>query len=445
MRVSFGKILVLGFALFAMFFGAGNLILPPALGTICGNNWFFGFLMYIVIDAGLAVIALLAFVRTRGDFMSEVAQQLTPKAAFLLTFLNTLCLGPLIAIPRTASTTFDIAVRPLLGTEPADWVSWVFGAVYFGLVAFLCIRPGKVVDIIGKILSPLMLVALLVLIVIGIVSPLGGAVPAASMSESVSRGLSAGYQTMDMLGALLLGVVALLSVRESGITEEKQQVRMVARGGLIAAIGLFIVYGGLSYLGATVSGDAAMQTLAETDRPALLIEITYRLVGKYGRLLLGIIVAAACLTTSIGLVSSCAKNFEDITNGKMVYKPTMFAVIAVSYLLSNLGTEMILSIAAPILNIIFPIFIMLVFLSFLSKRIRVQTYAPICGAGLALIVTVLTEIDTRLSIDLYSTHLPLAAYGLGWLIPALAAALIGGLIGARFPRKAKSAEPVARK
>ncbi|MBE7007783.1 MAG: branched-chain amino acid transport system II carrier protein [Ruminococcaceae bacterium] len=434
-KVPFGKILVLGFALFAMFFGAGNLILPPALGTICGSNWFFGFLMYILVDAGLSVIALLAFVRAKGDFMSETARQLTPKTAFALTFLNTLCLGPLIAIPRTASTTFDIALKPLL-EDPAPWVSWVFGAVYFGLVAFLCLRPGKVVDIIGKILSPVMLVALLILIAVGIITPLGPTVPAATLSEALSGGLSAGYQTMDMLGAVLLGVIALLSVKESGITEEREQVKMVASGGVIAAMGLFIVYCGLAYLGATASGDAVMKVLAVKDRPALLIDITHYLIGPYGTFLLGLIVAAACLTTAIGLTSSCSQNFEEITGGKLPYKPTMLTVIFVSYMLSNLGTEMILSIAAPVLDVIFPIYIMLVFLSFLPQRVREETYAPPLGAGFAMIVALLTEIDMHLpSVDVYTMSLPLAEFGLGWLLPAVAAAVVGGVIGRFIPRK----------
>jgi LIVCS family branched-chain amino acid:cation transporter len=433
-KVSFGKLMVLGFALFAMFFGAGNLILPPALGTGCGANWFFGFLMYIMVDAGLSVIALLAFVRAKGDFMAETARQLTPKTAFALTFLNTLCLGPLIAIPRTAATTFDIAVKPLM-EDPAPWVSWVFGAVYFGLVAFLCLKPGKVVDIIGKVLSPVMLVALLILIVIGIFKPLGPIVPAATLSEALSSGLSAGYQTMDMLGAVLLGVIALLSVRESGITDERDQVKMVAMGGFIAALGLFVVYCGLAYLGATVSGDAVLKVLAVKDRPALLIDITHYLVGPYGQMLLGLIVAAACLTTAIGLTSSCSQNFEEITGGKLPYKPTMLIVIFVSYMLSNLGTEMILSIAAPILDVIFPIYIMLVFLSFLPERIRVNTYAAPLGAGFAMIVAVLTEIDMNVpSVDVYALRLPLAQFGLGWLLPAIAASIVGGVIGRYIPR-----------
>ena len=434
-KLSFGKIVTLGFALFAMFFGAGNLILPPALGTVCGENWFAGFLMYILIDAGLSVIALLAFVKAQGGFSSCIAKQLTPKTAFILTFVNTLFLGPLIAIPRTAATTFDIAIKPLIGTT-APWITWLFGAVYFGLVALLCLKPGKVVDIIGKILSPLMFVALLILIIIGILFPMDQIVPQAAMCESISYGLKSGYQTMDMLGAVLLGVIALLSVKESGFTDTKSQMKLVGLGGGIAGLGLFIVYGGLSYLGATASGDPEMVALACSDRPGLLIRMSERLVGPYGSLLLGLIVAAACLTTAIGLVSACSQNLCEITNGKLPYRPTMFAMIGISYLLSNLGTEMILTIAAPVLSVIFPIYIVLVFLSFLPERIRERTYAAPMGTGLALVVTIMTELDQLIPyIILHTDELPLAEYGLGWLLPALGAALIGGLIGTAIPRK----------
>ena len=436
-QTPFGQIVVLGFALFAMFFGAGNLILPPALGAVCGSNWFFGFLMFILVDAGLSVVALLAFVKARGGFAHSIARQLTPKAAFLLSFLNALCIGPLIAIPRTAATTFDISVRPLLGAS-TPWMSWAFGAAYFGVVALLCLRPGKVVDIIGKILSPLMLVLLLVLIGIGVAHPLGGIAAAAPLSDALSGGLRAGYQTMDMLGAVLLGVIALLSVQESGVSDTKRQMRLVGLGGLVASFGLFIVYCGLAYLGATVSGDSAMVALAKADRPSLLIMVTFYLAGSSGRLLLGLIVAAACLTTAVGLTSACSQSFTELTGGRLPYRQTMLAVILVSFVLSNLGTETILGIAAPVLNVIFPIYILLVFFSFLPERIREGTYAPPFGAALALIVTVVTELDLLFpSVDLYAGRLPLSDYGLGWLLPAVAASIVGGVIGAFLPRERK--------
>ena len=436
-QLSFGKIVVLGFALFAMFFGAGNLILPPALGANSGSNWFPGFLMYIAVDAGLSVVALIAYFKLPGGFLQNISQQLSPKVAAVLLFLNTVCLGPLIAIPRTAATTFDIGIRPLLHISPAPWVSWVCGGVYFALVAILCLKPGKVVDIIGKILAPVMFVLLLGLIAVGILHPLGEIVPKASTAEALSGGLRSGYQTMDMLGAVLLASVTLLAVTESGVTTTKGKMTMVGLAGLVASAGLFIVYGGLAYIGATISGNAELLRLAEADRPGLLVAITEQLVGPLGGLLLGLIVAGACLTTAIGLVSACAQTFVDITKGKLPYRPTMLVIIGVSYVLSNLGTEMILHIAAPILNILFPMLIMLVLVSFLPDSIRTKSYAAPFGAGLAFIVTVVTELRAVFPPCALCEKLPLAAYGLGWLLPSVGAALVGALIGAFFPRKRK--------
>ena len=245
-KLSFGKVFVFGFALFAMFFGAGNLIFPPALGIVTGTNWIISFLVYILADAGLAILALLAFFRCQEGFQNSISIQLDKTTSFLLILFNTLCIGPFIAIPRTAATTFDIAVKPLLGASFPGWTSWVAGGIYFGLVLILCLRPGKVVDIIGKVLSPTMFVALLVLIGIGIVRPLGKVAPGSSTMAAVKLGLESGYQTMDMLGALLFAVVTLSSVRQAGITSPKKQFRLVGLAGLVAAFALFVVCGGLT-------------------------------------------------------------------------------------------------------------------------------------------------------------------------------------------------------
>ena len=438
-KLSFGKVFVLGFALFAMFFGAGNLIFPPALGIVSGTNWTISFLVYILADAGLAILALLAFFRCREGFQNSISIQLDKTTSFLLILFNTLCIGPFIAIPRTAATTFDIAVRPLLGTSVPGWASWVAGGVYFALVLLLCLRPGKVVDIIGKALSPTMLVALLLLIALGVVRPLGKVAPGASAMAAVKLGLESGYQTMDMLGALLFAVVTLASVRQTGITSPKKQFQLVALAGLVAGAALFVVYGGLTYLGASISGERGLAANALNDRAGLLVLIVRRLVGPAGTLLLGFIVTAACLTTSIGLSSACAQNIEELTRGKLPYRPVLVGIILFSYVMSNLGTTAILNIAGPILNVIFPVFIMLVILSFLPKRINQETYSAPYGALCAFIVTALTEIGGYIQpVKLLMARLPLASVGLGWLIPSLLAAALGAFVGAFVPRKHRS-------
>lgn len=438
-KLSFGKVFVLGSALFAMFFGAGNLIFPPALGIVTGDNWFIAFLAFILADAGLAILALLAFFRCREGFQNSISIQLDKTTSFLLILFNTLCIGPFIAIPRTAATTFDIAVKPLLGANFPGWCSWVTGGVYFTLVLLLCLHPGRVVDIVGKILSPAMLIALLALIALGIFRPLGPAAPGASSLGAVKLGLESGYQTMDMLGALLFAVVTLTSVRQAGVTSPQKQFRLVALAGLVAGAALFAVYGGLTYLGATLSGERGLAANALNDRAGLLVHIVGRLVGRWGTVLLGFIVTAACLTTSIGLASSCSQNIEALTHGKLPYRPVLVAMILFSYVVSNLGTTAILNIAGPILNVIFPVFIMLVVLSFLPKRINQETYSAPYGALCAFVVTVLTEVGSYIpSLWLLMARLPLASVGLGWLVPSLLAAAVGALVGAFVPRKHRS-------
>ena len=444
-KLSFGKVFVLGFALFAMFFGAGNLIFPPALGIVTGTNWLAGFLAFILADAGLAILALLAFFRCQEGFENSISMQLDKATAFLLILFNTLCVGPFIAIPRTAATTFDIAVRPFLGVSYPGWMSWAVGGAYFALVLLLCLRPGKVVDIIGKLLSPAMFAALLALIVLGFIHPLGKAAPGSSPMGAVKLGLESGYQTMDMLGALLFAVVTLTSVKQAGITSPKKQFRLVALSGLVAAFALFVVYGGLTYIGATISGERGLAANALNDRAGLLVLIVRRLVGPAGTVLLGFIVAAACLTTSIGLASACSQNIETLTHGKLPYRPVLIGMILFSYVVSNLGTTAILNIAGPILNVIFPVFIMLVILSFLPKRINLDTYSAPYGALCAFVVTVLTEVGGYIpSLKLFMSRLPLASVGLGWLLPSLAAAALGAIVGAFVPRKHRSLRKVRK-
>ena len=444
-KLSFGKVFVLGFALFAMFFGAGNLIFPPALGIVTGTNWLVSFLAFILADVGLAILALLAFFRCQDGFQNSISVQLDKTTSFLLILFNTLCIGPFIAIPRTAATTFDIAVKPLLGTNVPNWASWVAGGIYFTIVLILCLRPGKVVDIIGKVLSPAMFVALLVLIALGVLHPLGKVAPGSSTMGAVKLGLESGYQTMDMLGALLFAVVTLTSVKQAGITSPKKQFSMVALAGLVAAFALFVVYGGLTYLGASISGERGLAANALNDRAGLLVLIVRRLVGPAGTLLLGFIVTAACLTTSIGLASSCSQNIEELTHGKLPYRPVLICMIVFSYTMSNLGTTAILNIAGPILNVIFPVFIMLVILSFLPKRINQETYSAPYGALCAFVVTVLTEIGGYIpALKLFMSRWPLASVGLGWLLPSLAAAALGALVGAFVPRKHRSLNKVKK-
>lgn len=406
-------IIIIGFALFSMFFGAGNLIFPPFIGMTSGSNWLISFLGFVLADVGIILLSINAIAKS-GSFQ-DVVGKAGKKFGFSLEVIMMLCLGPILVIPRTAATTFEMSITPITSSIN----SVVFSVLFFGLTFILTVRPTKVMDIIGKFLTPILLLALGLLITKGIFSPIG------ELSNNNSHGLfvngvAQGYQTMDALG--IGGVTALImtSFMSKGYTDKKENISMTLKSAFIAGCGLVIVYGGLAYLGATVS------TMYDTSisQTTLLVNITNILLGKSGIILLGIIVAFACLTTSIGLTSVTAKYFEDVTNKKLKYSHLVAFICIFSSIASNLGVDKIIAIAAPILTIIYPVSILLVAMSTFSKCFTKPAVFKF-SAYTTLLISLLNVLDSLgLSID-FIHKLPLDSIGFNWVIPAI----IGGLIG----------------
>ena len=420
-KTNFMDIAVIGLALFAMFFGAGNLIFPPFLGTNAGHEWFLGFLCFFIADVGLALVAIMSMIKS-GDVS---AQGLTAKLgrvpSNIISTLVVLCIGPFLAIPRTAATTFEMGVVPLF---PAI-NSWMFGAVFFGLVLIFTIRPSGVIDVIGKYLTPILVFCLLALIVIGFVNPIGPISDVAKV-ETVREGILAGYQTMDVLASMVFIIIVISAARDKGYTETNETMSVVIKSSIFAAVALLVIYGGLAFLGATTSAGG----FEAYNQTGLVVAITQSLIGKYGVLVLGIIVFFACLTTAIGLTSSCASFFEGLTHGKVSYKMVVIITVVFSYIVSNFGISTIISIAAPILNLLYPVVLVMIVLNFFSKKIK-NNNVFIFAAVFALVVSacdVLCGFGLPLT---FAQKLPLASFQCGWIVPAI----IGGIIGKFVPSK----------
>lgn len=406
-------IIIIGFALFSMFFGAGNLIFPPFIGMTSGSNWLVSFLGFVLADVGIILLSINAVARA-GSFQ-DVVGKAGKKFGITLEIIMMLCLGPILVIPRTAATTFEMSVSPLSSSVN----SVVFSVLFFGLTFALTIKPTKVMDIIGKFLTPILLLALGLLIIKGIVSPLGE-LNTTNNDNLFVNGLTQGYQTMDALG--IGGVTALImtSFISKGYTNKKENISMTLKSASIAGCGLVLVYGGLAYLGATVS----TMYDASISQTALLVNITNSLLGKSGIILLGIIVAFACLTTSIGLTSVTAKYFEDVSNKKLKYSHLVAFICIFSSIASNLGVDKIISIAAPILTIIYPVSILLVIMSTFSNYFSKAAVFK-CSAYATLFISFLNVLDS-LGLQISFIHkLPLHSLGFNWVIPAI----IGGLVG----------------
>lgn len=412
-------VIVLGFALFAMFFGAGNLIFPPFLGVISGSNWLTGFGGFILADVGLALLAIIAAAKCNGQ-VDKVLSRSGKKLGIILGSAIMICLGPLLAIPRTAATTFEMGISPLFD----GFSSVLFSIIFFIITFILTIKPSKVVDVIGQFLTPALLIALGVLIVKGIISPLGE-MSLNTISENLfAEGVKQGYQTMDALGAVALSTVIISSLSNKGYKNQNQKIKLTLKASIVAAIGLILVYGGLTYLGATVStmyGQDVVQT-------TLIVEITASLLGKPGKVILAIIVMLACLTTAIGLTSATAQFFEKSTNGKLKYELIVTLVCIFSAIVSNFGVNTIIKFSAPILDIIYPATIVLVIMTLFSDKIK-NNNAFKGATYMALLISIITIANNMKLINIeFINKLPFSSLGFNWIVPVLIGAMIGNFI-----------------
>lgn len=411
-------VVIVGFALFAMFFGAGNLIFPPFLGVISGSSWITGFGGFLLADVGLALLAVAAAAKCNGE-ISQILGRAGKNLALILGSAIMICLGPLLAIPRTAATTFEMGVAPIFnGFSPI-----LFSILFFALTFILTIKPSKVVDIIGQYLTPALLVALGVLIVKGIMSPLGDINPQPMINDIFAEGVKQGYQTMDALGAVALSTVIITSLTNKGYTDQNQKVKLTMKAGIVAAIGLFLVYGGLTYLGATVSKIYGQDVV----RTSLIVEITASLLGHPGKIILALIVGLACLTTAIGLVSATAQFFSKLSNGKIKYETIVTVVCIFSAVVSNFGVSTIIQFSGPILDIIYPATVVLVIMTLFSSKIK-NDNAFKGATYMALIVSVLT-VANNLGVSIpMVTKLPFNSLGFNWIVPVLIAGIVGNFI-----------------
>ncbi|SFP35404.1 branched-chain amino acid:cation transporter, LIVCS family [Oscillibacter sp. PC13] len=412
-------IFVIGFALFSMFFGAGNVIFPPYLGLQSGSQWFLGFLCYYLADIGLALVALFAMLRCGSP--DGITRPLGKIPATLLMSAIVLCIGPMLAIPRTAATTYEMSVAPLV----AGFSPLLFSALFFLLILLLCLRESAVVDIVGKFLTPALLAGLLILIVRGVIDPIGP-VPSRTLVENVpANGIEAGYQTMDVLAAVVFGIIILKSAEEKGHTTTRAKSRVVAGAGIVAGTALLVVYLGLTYLGVTTSRFFDLSV----NRTYLVVSIVQNLMGSAGTLLFAVVVALACITTAVALVSSAAAYFSGLSSGRISYKFLVVLICVFSAVVSSIGLDQIVSIASPVLSIVYPPTLVLIVLAFFQRWISNDWVFRLAAFG-ALITSLLTVISTYGTPILLLSRLPLADLGFGWVVPAALCGILGLLIPA---------------
>lgn len=418
-------ILFIGLMLFALFFGAGNLIFPPFLGLQAGHNFWPAMLGFVVTGVGLPVVTVIA-VSLAKDGLKELGNRVHPLFAVVFTVAVYLSIGPFFGIPRGANVAFEMGVKPFFKQEAnLEVLLFIFTIGFFALVLWLSLNPSKLVDRIGSVLTPILLLAIGVLVVgffMKLNAPLGE-VGKKYANAPFTTGFLEGYLTMDTLGALAFGIVVVNAIHQKNVTSRKQIIQATTKIGIVAGVGLAAVYISIGLLGAKMASAGTFE-----NGSSILTTAAESIFGIGGLVLLGVIVFLACLTTCVGLVTACSQYFVELFP-KISYKKYVLAISFVSLFIANLGLNEIISISVPILIIVYPLAIVLVIVSFFDRFFKGSkgVYAG------AIILTALVSFydgfkSFGIEIEAISKllgNLPLYAEGLGWVIPAVIGAILG--------------------
>lgn len=415
MKKNIKDIVIIGFALFAMFFGAGNLIFPPFLGHAFGSQFVLGIIGFICTGVGVPLLAILAVTKGDGTF-ETMASKIGSKFALIFSTLLFIAIGPMLAIPRTAATTYELTITPLLPNLP----SLVWMVIYFSINLIFVLKKSSIIDTIGKYLTPLLLVILTFIIVKGVISPIGEIVSTNATSVFASS-LTEGYQTMDALAGLLFASMISSSIIAKGYSKS-EVFGITIKSSIVAVVGLAFVYGGLMFLGSQTI-NAFTGELTKTN---LLMFISKSILGDFGTIIIGLAMGLACLTTSIGLLSAGSSFFEEISKGKLTYKFNAITICIISILIGQLGVDKIVAFSGPILNVLYPVAITLIATTLLNKYLT-NIKAVRLGIYTSLVFGILSIIP-----NINLNFIPLASAGFAWLVPTVIAIVVGHLI---FPKK----------
>ncbi|WP_102401059.1 branched-chain amino acid transport system II carrier protein [Haloimpatiens massiliensis] len=413
--------LVVGLALFAMFFGAGNLIFPPELGMQSGSKWMLSTVGFFLTGIGMPLLGIMAVSRAGGS-IDKLCSKVSPTFSKILGTIIVLCIGPFLAIPRTGATTFEMGIKQIF----PGLNSIIFSIIYFSITLFFVLKPSEIVDKIGKILTPILLGVLALIIFKGISSPI--AKPGVPFIKSAfSTGFVGGYQTMDAMGSILMAGIVLKSLVDKGYKEPKVQMKLAFKSSLIAALGLAFVYGGLLYLGATAN-TVFPQNITKTQ---LVMNIAASTLGGFGSIALAICVTLACLTTSIALTATTGNYFNELTKGKVSYEKIVIITTVISAILANVGVEKIVRLSMPVLVAVYPITIVLIVMNMFDNLIQNKGayIGAVYGALFVSLFDAMSALGFNTSfIGKFMNIIPLSEQGFAWIVPSIIGAILFSLM-----------------
>ncbi|SDZ86666.1 branched-chain amino acid:cation transporter, LIVCS family [Thalassobacillus cyri] len=436
-KTSFSTYAAIGTMLFGLFFGAGNLIFPIQLGQLAGTSFWPALIGFLVTAIGLPFMGILAIGLSGSQGLHDLASRVHPLFGITFALVLYLTIGPFFAIPRTATVPFVVGFEPFI--QPGQSSLWlaVFSFLFFAIVYYFSLNAAKIMDVVGKYLTPSFLLFLSILIITALVRPMGSFGEPTGDYDTLPfmTGFKEGYNTMDALGALAFGIVVIHAIKNMGITDTKEIAQTTWKSGLFAMGLMMLIYGLITYMGA--SSVSSVGTLENGGLTFAAVSQHY--FGAFGSILLAIIIVLACLKTSIGLIIACSEFFHTIYP-KISYKSFVLILSLMSFMVANFGLTKIIQYAIPVLMFLYPLAIVLILLGLSSSLFK---HKRSVYAGAMILTFFVSTIDGYNALvgmfpnaansviesvsNFYFSYLPLYDIGLGWILPAIVGAVIGYL------------------
>jgi LIVCS family branched-chain amino acid:cation transporter len=413
------KLFLISFAFFSLFFGAGNLILPPQLGFKAGASWWLVTLGFCISAVVIPILGIVAHAKLQGT-MFDFAKKVSPGFSLLYCYF-VYVISISLPSPRTASVTHEIGIAPFFKTS-----SLFTSTFYFILVLLFVLNRSKILDLIGKFLTPAIILILLAIIGVAVFTQDFSFGPS-EFSSALSHGVLEGYQTFDAIGAVVVGGVIIISINlKNERASYVQKKKLIARSGALAGLGLAIVYAGLILTGALM-GDFFEKEISRTD---LLSAISSKTLGSAAHLFLSVLISLACFTTAVGIVTGTADFIKGrFNNSNKAYTITAVLGCLLGVLVGQFDVHYIIAVAVPALMFIYPITIVLILLNVVPEK-----YASQQVFRWVIAVTLLFSIPDFLgslgwgtSIEGIKNFIPLSKFNMGWVLPATLAFIMANI------------------
>ncbi|WP_017208750.1 branched-chain amino acid transport system II carrier protein [Clostridium beijerinckii] len=449
-KLSFQQNLLIGSLLFGLFFGAGNLIFPVQMGQQAGDHAFTATIGFLITGVGLPILGIIASALSKSESLFDMARPISSRYASIFTCLLYLTIGPLFAIPRTATVAFEVGIHPFISDGYLKLGLIIFSLIFFAFTIYFSLKPGQILDWVGKYLTPIFLVLLSILLIATFVNPMGQAsqFPAQGnyATHPLFTGLLDGYNTMDALASVAFAIIIISNIQKLGVKNPQSIAIETCKSGLVSVIGMTIIYGSLAYMGATSLGSVNRAD----NGGSILSMVSNHYFGFTGQILLAFIVGIACIKTAIGLITSCSEMFSEMFPNSVSYKKYAVLFTVFSFIIANFGLSNIIQLSIPVLMFLYPLVITLILLSLLAPFINKQSDVYRWTTGFTVIAAFFDlckslpqplqeNLIVKQLVNFAHSYLPGFDYGFGWIIPALYGFFIGLIIWTIRSKKRKSA------